>query len=75
MSTFISILRALHSGMGMAVDADEASVDSCLTSSSSIEMFLAGAVPRGTERRYTFTSVEQLIADFIAAVDSARSKT
>ena len=30
---------------------------------------------RGTERRYTFISVQQLIADFIAAVDSARSKT
>ena len=30
---------------------------------------------RGTERRYTFTSVEQLIEDFIAAVDSARSRT
>ena len=30
---------------------------------------------RGTERSYTFTSVEQLIVDFIAAVDKARSKT
>ena len=30
---------------------------------------------RATERSYTFTSVEQLIADFIAAVDAARSKT
>lgn len=30
---------------------------------------------RGAERRYTFVSVEQLIEDFIAAVDAARSKT
>ena len=30
---------------------------------------------RRTERSYTFTSVEQLIADFIAAVDTAWSKT
>ena len=30
---------------------------------------------RGAERRYTFTSVEQLIEDFIAAVDTARGKT
>ena len=75
MSAFISILRARHGGMGMTVVADEASVANRLTSSSSIDMFLAGAVPRGTERRYTFTSVEQLIADFIAAVDSARRKT
>jgi Family of unknown function (DUF6516) len=30
---------------------------------------------RGAERRYTFASVEQLIEDFIAAVDAARSKT
>jgi Family of unknown function (DUF6516) len=29
---------------------------------------------RGVERRYTFVSVEQLIEDFIAAVDAARSK-
>jgi Family of unknown function (DUF6516) len=29
---------------------------------------------RGTERRHTFVSVEQLIDDFIAAVDAARSK-
>jgi Family of unknown function (DUF6516) len=30
---------------------------------------------RGTERGYTFVSVEQLIEDFIAAVDAARSNT
>jgi len=30
---------------------------------------------RGAERRYAFVSVEQLIEDFIAAVDAARSKT
>jgi hypothetical protein len=30
---------------------------------------------RGAERRYTFVSVEQLIEDFIAAVDAARSTT
>jgi hypothetical protein len=30
---------------------------------------------RGAERRCTFVSVEQLIEDFIAAVDAARSKT
>ena len=30
---------------------------------------------RGAERRYTFVSVEQLIEDFIAAVDAARSKS
>jgi Family of unknown function (DUF6516) len=30
---------------------------------------------RGVERRYTFVSVEQLIEDFIAAVDAARGKT
>jgi Family of unknown function (DUF6516) len=30
---------------------------------------------RGAERKYTFVSVEQLIEDFIAAVDAARSKT
>jgi hypothetical protein len=30
---------------------------------------------RGVERRYIFVSVEQLIEDFIAAVDAARSKT
>lgn len=30
---------------------------------------------RGAERRYTFVSVEQLVEDFIAAVDAARSKT
>jgi Family of unknown function (DUF6516) len=29
---------------------------------------------RGVERRYTFVSVEQLIEDFIAAVDAARNK-
>ena len=29
----------------------------------------------GVERPYVFSSVEQLIEDFIAAVDSARSKT
>ena len=29
---------------------------------------------RGAERRYVFTSVEQLIEDFIAAVDAARGK-
>jgi hypothetical protein len=29
---------------------------------------------RDTERRYTFVSVEQLIEDFIAAVDAARNK-
>ena len=29
---------------------------------------------RGAERSYTFVSVEQLIEDFIAAVDAARSK-
>ena len=29
---------------------------------------------RGAERRYTFVSVEQLIEDFIAAVDAARNK-
>jgi Family of unknown function (DUF6516) len=30
---------------------------------------------RGVERRYTFVSIEQLIEDFIAAVDAARGKT
>ncbi len=30
---------------------------------------------RGAERRYTFVSVEQLIEDFIAAVDAERPKT
>ena len=30
---------------------------------------------RGIERRYAFVSVEQLIEDFIAAVEEARSKT
>ncbi len=30
---------------------------------------------RGAERSYVFTSVEQLIEDFIAAVDAARGKT
>ncbi len=30
---------------------------------------------RGVERRYAFVSVEQLVEDFIAAVDAARSKT
>lgn len=30
---------------------------------------------RGVERRYAFTSVEQLIEDFIAAVDAARGRT
>ena len=30
---------------------------------------------RGAEQRYTFTSVEQLIEDFIAAVDTARGET
>ena len=30
---------------------------------------------RGAEQRYTFASVEQLIEDFIAAVDTARGKT
>ena len=30
---------------------------------------------RGAERRVTFVSVEQLIEDFIAAVDAARSET
>ena len=30
---------------------------------------------RGAERRYAFTSVEQLIEDFIAAVDAARGRT
>ena len=30
---------------------------------------------RGLERPYTFTSVEQLVEDFIAAVDAARTKT
>jgi hypothetical protein len=30
---------------------------------------------RGAERRYKFVSVEQLIEDFIAAVEAARSKT
>ena len=30
---------------------------------------------RGAERRYVFTSVEQLIEDFIAAVDEARGMT
>ena len=30
---------------------------------------------RGSERRYTFVSVEQLIEDFIAAVDAERAKT
>lgn len=29
---------------------------------------------RGVERRYTFVSVEQLIENFIAAVDVARNK-
>ena len=29
----------------------------------------------GVERPYTFFSIEQLIEDFIAAVDAARSKT
>ena len=29
----------------------------------------------GAEQRYAFTSVEQLIEDFIAAVDTARGKT
>ena len=29
---------------------------------------------RGAERRYVVTSVEQLIEDFIAAVDAARGK-
>jgi hypothetical protein len=29
----------------------------------------------GVERRYIFTSVGQLIEDFIAAVDAARSRT
>jgi hypothetical protein len=29
---------------------------------------------RGVERRYPFVSVEQLIEDFMAAVDAARSK-
>ncbi len=29
----------------------------------------------GVERSYTFTSFEQLIEDFIAAVDTARGKT
>jgi hypothetical protein len=29
---------------------------------------------RGAERGYTFVSVEQLIEDFIAAVDAARNK-
>ena len=30
---------------------------------------------QGAEQRYTFTSVEQLIEDFIAAVEAARGKT
>jgi hypothetical protein len=30
---------------------------------------------RRAERKYTFVSVEQLIEDFIATVDAARSKT
>ena len=30
---------------------------------------------RGVHRRYVFTSVEQLIEDFIAAVDEARGMT
>jgi Family of unknown function (DUF6516) len=30
---------------------------------------------RGAERRYTFISVDQLIEDFIAAVNAARGKT
>ena len=30
---------------------------------------------RGAERSYTFVSVEQLIEDFIVAVDAERSKT
>ena len=30
---------------------------------------------RGAEQRYAFTSVEQLIEDFIAAVDAQRGKT
>ena len=30
---------------------------------------------RGAERRYVFTAVEQLIEDFIAAVDEARGMT
>jgi hypothetical protein len=30
---------------------------------------------RGSERRYIFTSVAQLIDDFIAAVDAVRGKT
>ena len=30
---------------------------------------------RGAERGYTFLSVEQLIEDFIAAVDAERAKT
>jgi Family of unknown function (DUF6516) len=30
---------------------------------------------RGAERRYTFVSVDQLIEDFIAAVDAARGRT
>jgi Family of unknown function (DUF6516) len=30
---------------------------------------------RGAERRYTFVSVDQLIEDFIAAVDAARRRT
>lgn len=30
---------------------------------------------RGAERSYPFVSVEQLIEDFIAAVDAARSET
>ncbi|MFN0182601.1 MAG: DUF6516 family protein [Aquabacterium sp.] len=29
----------------------------------------------GVEKRYAFVSVEQLVEDFIAAVDAARSKT
>jgi Family of unknown function (DUF6516) len=29
---------------------------------------------RGVERRYAFTTVDQLIEDFIAAVEAARSK-
>jgi hypothetical protein len=29
----------------------------------------------GVEQRYAFVSVEQLVEDFIAAVDAARSKT
>ena len=30
---------------------------------------------RGTERSYNFSSIEQLIEDFIAAVDAARGET